>query len=291
MQHAFSVIIPSWNNLPYLKLCVESLRKHSSVQHQIVVHVNEGSDGTLDWVRNEGIDYTYSAANVGVCLACNAMRSKVRNDYIVFLNDDMYVLPGWDEALSGVIDRQPDKMFYLSGTMIQPHNFLDVGITADYGDSVETFQRDRLLAEYSRLPMSDWQGATWPPSLLHRDVWDLVGGFSIEYSPGMYSDPDLSAKLWMVGVRRFLGVSDCRVYHFETKSTARVRRNDGRVQFMLKWGLTNSEFRQQLTRLGQPLGSEPRRSNARWQRLKTRLKAVAALLGGKQFGPVNPLEK
>ena len=31
-------------------------------------------------------------------------------------------------------------------------------------------------------------GATIPPNIVHRDIWDLVGGYSIEYSPGMYSD-------------------------------------------------------------------------------------------------------
>ena len=43
-----------WNNLPYLKLVVDSLRRHSAYDHQIIVHVNDGSDGTLDWVRSEG---------------------------------------------------------------------------------------------------------------------------------------------------------------------------------------------------------------------------------------------
>ena len=50
----FSIIIPTWNNLPYLKLVVDSLRRHSAYDHQIIVHVNDGSDGTLDWVRSEG---------------------------------------------------------------------------------------------------------------------------------------------------------------------------------------------------------------------------------------------
>lgn len=51
----FSILIPSWNNLPYLKCCVESIRKNSTFQHEIVVHVNEGRDGTLEWVRQQGL--------------------------------------------------------------------------------------------------------------------------------------------------------------------------------------------------------------------------------------------
>ena len=48
----FSIIIPTWNNLPYLRLVIESLRRHSMHSHQIIVHVNDGSDGTLAWVRD-----------------------------------------------------------------------------------------------------------------------------------------------------------------------------------------------------------------------------------------------
>ena len=67
----FSIIIPTWNNLPYLKLVVDSLRRHSAYDHQIIVHVNDGSDGTLDWVRSEGIEHTASPTNIGICHAVN----------------------------------------------------------------------------------------------------------------------------------------------------------------------------------------------------------------------------
>lgn len=296
MAIPFSIIIPSWNNLPFLKLCVASIRKNSAVQHQIIVHVNDGSDGTLRWVRDEGLAYTHSERNIGVCLACNMMRTKVTTDYIFYLNDDMYLLPGWDTALADEVAALPDNRFYLSGTMIQPHNKLDVGILANYGDSIETFDEERLLRNYMSHPMQDWQGATWPPSLMHRDMWDIVGGYSIEFTPGMYSDPDISAKLWMAGVRYFKGIAASRVYHFETRSTARVRRNSGHIQFLLKWGITNSTLRRNLTQLGQPWsnrreGLEGESKQAGIDRLRCRLKAAFAILSGKQFGPVEPLHK
>lgn len=289
MEPVFSIIIPSWNNLPYLKVCVDSIRKNSAYPHQIIVHVNEGTDGTLEWVQNEGLDYTFSERNIGVCQACNMMRTRVKTDYIFYLNDDMYLLPGWDTALMDEIKSLPDKLFFLSGTMIQPHNYLDVGILANYGDSVETFDETRLLKEYMQHPMADWRGATWPPNLMHRDVWDLVGGYSIEFSPGMYSDPDLTAKLWMAGVRHFKGLGNCRAYHFETKSTQRVRKNNGSLQFLFKWGITNRMMRQNLTQLGTPFAEaaspKPIKSS-----FSCRLKAIWALLTGKQFGPVDPLK-
>lgn len=291
MDTPFSIIIPSWNNLPFLQLCVDSIRKNSATRHQIIVHVNEGSDGTLEWVRSQGLDYTFSERNIGVCMACNMMRTKVATDYIFYVNDDMYLLPGWDTVLAAEVASLPDNRFFLSSTMIQPHNHLDGGITANYGDSLESFDESRLLRDYMSHEHRDWRGATWPPNLMHRDIWDLIGGYSIEYTPGMGSDPDLTAKLWMAGVRHFKGLSASRAYHFETRTTGRVKRNDGRIQYMLKWGVNNSAVRRHLVHQGEPWGTRSAREglSASDHRL-TRLKAIWALLTGCQLGPIDPIQ-
>ena len=100
----FTVVIPSWNNLPYLRLCVESIRRNSAMAHQVVVHVNDGSDGTLEWVRAEGLDHTRSESNAGVCFAVNAAAALASTDLIAYMNDDMYACPGWDVALLDAVD-------------------------------------------------------------------------------------------------------------------------------------------------------------------------------------------
>ena len=63
----FSILIPSWNNLEYLRLCVRSIRENSAHPHQIIVHVNDGSDGSRGWVMGEQLDATFSETNVGIC--------------------------------------------------------------------------------------------------------------------------------------------------------------------------------------------------------------------------------
>ena len=254
----FSILIPSWNNLDFLKLCVKSIRKNSTYGHEILVHVNDGSDGTLDWVKTEGLKYTHSLENIGVCYALNGLRPLVTTDYMVFMNDDMYVCPGWDRALYEEVKAIGHKMFFLSSTLIQPRKFFckSVIAPADFGQSVETFDEQRLLKEYMTLEHGDWQGATWPPNIVHRDVWDLVGGYSVEYSPGMYSDPDFSAKLYHAGVRLFKGIDRSRVYHFEARSTHRIVKNDGSLQFLRKWGITSSSFMRDVLHRGDPYGED-----------------------------------
>jgi GT2 family glycosyltransferase len=148
-------------------------------------------------------------------------------------------------------------------------------IHADFGQSLETFQEARLLAEYRQLPHHDWSGASFPPFIISRKAWLSVGGFSVEFSPGMYSDPDFSMKLWRIGCRTFQGLSDSRVYHFMARSTGRVKKNNGRIQFMRKWGIPASYFYKYYLKMGEPyqgILSPPTEGVAFWlARLKARV--------------------
>ncbi len=240
----FSILLPTWNNLRYLQMCVESIRKNAHFDHQIIVIINEGKDGTLNWVRTQSdLDYVYATENIGICFGLNAARSLVRSSYICYLNDDMYVCPNWDLPLLQAIEAVGHDYFFISGTMIEPTNTNNpCVIVQDYGDNLECFQEAELLKNYATFPKKDWQGATWPPNVLHLDLWDLIGGYSVEFSPGMYSDPDLSRKLWAAGVRHFQGVGASRVYHFGSKSTGKVKHNKGKKAFLMKWGISSRDF-------------------------------------------------
>ena len=73
----FSIIIPTLNNLNYLRLCIKSLRVNSTYTHQIIPHVNIGEDGTLDFLEKENIQYTFTKHNAGICEGMNmASKSK-----------------------------------------------------------------------------------------------------------------------------------------------------------------------------------------------------------------------
>lgn len=253
----FSIIIPSWNNLDYLKLCIESIRKNSTHRHQIIVHVNEGTDGTLDWLQQQtDIDYTYSKKNIGVCYALNIARTLLATDYLLYMNDDMYVCPQWDEILYREIKKIGHKYFFLSATAIEPKAQSICSIEKDFGTALKSFNEAALLSEFNAFSKEDWQGATWPPNIVHKDVWDLAGGYSTEFSPGMYSDPDFSMKLWKLGVRLFKGLADSRVYHFGSVSVKRVKRNKGYYTFISKWGVTSSTVTKKYLRRGEKFDGE-----------------------------------
>ena len=249
----FSILIVSWNNLEYLKICVESIRKNSSFNHQILIHVNDGSDGTLEWVTENGFAHSHSSENVGICFGMNALTPMIESEYVVLIDDDNYVAPRWDFFLYEEIHKIGHPYFALSSTRMEPYvNRDSTAITpASFGFTPKTFKEKDFLLDYMDFACDDWSGSSWYPMVIHRDVWCLVGGLSTEFSPGIGSDPDFMMKLWQAGVRYYKGLSNSRAYHFVSATTARVKRNNGRKQFAQKWGMNISTFFKYYIRMGQ----------------------------------------
>jgi hypothetical protein len=253
----FSIIIPTWNNLPFLQLAVETIRRHSAHAHEILVHVNDGSDGTLAWVREQGLKHTASPANIGICFAVNRVAALATQPYLLYLNDDMAVLPGWDTRLLEIAQRLEGQRFMLSATMIEPGGANNrCTVAADYGRDAAGFREAELIAALPSMRRAHWLGSTWPPTLLPTWMWTEVGGYSTEFSPGMSSDNDLSMKLWHAGCRTFIGLGDSFVYHFACVSTGRIVKNDGRLQFLHKWGISQRDFDRICLRRGEPVELE-----------------------------------
>lgn len=246
-NYLFSIIIPSWNNLPFLDLCIRSIRKNSDYNHQIIVYVNEGTDGTLDYVKENNIDYAYSPVNAGVCTAMNEARKLMKTDYLVFFNDDFYACPHWDSVMWDYIKELDTDKFFISGIQIQRDtHFYNNTIKGEYGHGIEDFDEEKLLAEYESYPLIDDNFACAPPNICHVDIWDKVGGYSIEFSPGYASDPDFTAKCFFnAGVTHFKQLGASRIYHFMNKSTLRNKNmNEGRVKvWNEKWEFSQGSLR------------------------------------------------
>ena len=239
----FSILIPTYNNLEYLKICLKSLKKNSlNKNHEIIVHINDGTDGTLNYVKGENIFYTHSNKNIGLCSAVNQASEKATTNFLLYAHDDMYFCPNWDYFLSEEVNKISTTKFYLSGTMIEPNGG---HVKFDCGTNYMNFQEDKLLKKINDLPSIDFQGSHWAPHLIHSAIWKKVGGFSEEFNPGKASDPDLNMKLWKAGVRIFKGIGKFKVYHFSSTSLRKNKKitiNDGSITFLKKWGITTKFF-------------------------------------------------
>ena len=238
-----SIVIPTYNNLDYLKLCLKSLKRNSSFNHEIIVHINDGSDGTLDFIKANNYKYTNSDDNIGLCSSINKAAKLVTNQYILYSHDDMYFCPDWDKVLFNEIKSLDGDNFYLSGTMIEPNSG---HIVYDFGIDLDTFNENELLSKYKDINFYDHQGTHFAPHLVSKKMWDKVGGFSEEFNPGIGSDPDFNMKLWSEGVRIFKGLNDFKVYHFGSLTTRKKKnfiQNRGDKTFLKKWGFSTKFFK------------------------------------------------
>ena len=151
------------------------------------------------------------------------------------------------------IARHDDDLMLLSSTLIEPAATGNTLVLVDdFGRTPDAFDAARFAREHSRLPAADRWGCASQPTVISRRWWHMVGGYSIEFGPGMSSDDDLLMKLWVAGCRRFKVLADSRVYHFACRSTGRVRRNKGARTFAMKWGITQGEFKRRFLRLSDP---------------------------------------
>ena len=257
----FSIIVPTFNNLDYLKLCLESIKKNSTFNHEIIIHINEGKDGTKSFLEKTNYKFSYSEKNSGVCVAFNEAVKKANKKYIVLAHDDMYFCPNWDKVFQSELMKLPENSdFFLSGTMVQP---FESYINLNCGDTIDNFDEKKLLSELPKIKFDDFQGTHWQPSLIPLKTWDKVSGFSEEFSPGLGSDPDFNMKLWKIGVRLFKGLGKCRVYHFSSLSLRKKAWNNGARTFLLKWGISIKFFKKYYLRSDQVFEdslSEPKKS-------------------------------
>ena len=238
-----SIVIPTYNNINYLKLCLRSLKKNSSYEHEIIIHINDGSDGTLNFVKTNNLKHTISEKNIGLCSSINKAAKLVSNQYILYSHDDMYFCPDWDKILLNEVKSLDHDNFYFSGTMIESNSG---HIVYDFGIDIDSFKEEELLSKYKHLNFYDHQGTHFAPHLVSKKMWNKVGGFSEEFNPGIASDPDFNMKLWNEGVRIFKGLNDFKVYHFGSLTTRKKKnliQNRGDKTFLKKWGFSTKFFK------------------------------------------------
>lgn len=250
----FSILIPSYNNIEYLKICINSIKKNSKFNHQIIIHINEGNDGTLEYVKKSDLFYTYSRINIGMPSALNNASKLAKFDHLIISHDDFYYCPGWDIEFINELKNFPHNNYYLSGTMIGPLSnpyepYRDSSREVDAGNTYLNFNEDKLLNNINKLSTYDFQGTTKHPALIHKDIWNKVGGWSEEFFPTGGDDSDFNMKLWKTNVRIFKGLGKCLVYHFGSITTRKKNKklftylgSKGNKIFLKKWGISINFF-------------------------------------------------
>ena len=187
-----SIIVPTFNNLSYLKFFLSSIEKNSQFNHQIILHINEGSDGTLEFAKQNNLNFTYSEKNIGLCRSLNKASKLVNKDHILYAHDDMFFCYKWDYFLNEEVKKYSNNLYYLTGTNVSKKNGL---INFDCGTTPEIFNEKKFNDFCLNDQSQDLQGSHWAPHLIHTDLWRKIGGFGEEFDPGDGSIPILHETL------------------------------------------------------------------------------------------------
>jgi len=107
----FSIIILNWNGRHLLEECLSSIRSQTFRDFETIVVDNGSTDGSIDWVKDrwaESVSPVALPSNLGFAGGNNAGIRLSRGRYVILLNNDTAVDPGWLAALADAVRRHPD---------------------------------------------------------------------------------------------------------------------------------------------------------------------------------------
>jgi len=113
-----TVIIPNYNGMKYIPDCLQALSAQNYSAHILIVD-NGSTDGSTDWIKENYPQYELCLLkeNTGFCNAVNVGIEKSQTPYVLLLNNDTKVKPGFLENMEKAIE-QSEKIFSVSAKML-----------------------------------------------------------------------------------------------------------------------------------------------------------------------------
>ncbi len=172
-----SVIIPCYKQAAYLKEAVESVKRQTFKDWEIII-INDGSPDNTDEVANEIIAESnghdiklMNIRNQGLAMARNAGIEMARGAYILCLDSDDRLTPSYMRATYELLES--DSTVGIAYTDLQ-----------QFGDGSELIQAAEFDPE--RLPIGNQLNYC---ALYRREIWEDVGGYNPNLTYG-YEDWD-----------------------------------------------------------------------------------------------------
>lgn len=219
-----SIIIPSWNGLVYLKVCLKSIAKQTFNSYEIIVVDNGSTDGTIDYLNNfdKQIQVISLPKNIGFAPAVNLGIKASRGSYLLLLNNDTEVTPNCLTYLVRALESDLKLGFIAAKTL----NYYKRSVIDSAGDYID------VVGHANNLGMGQKDGpifnkphnlflASGGGSLFKKEIFDKVGLLDEDYF-AYYEDVDLCLRAQFVG---FSGWYEPKavIYHIHKATSDRIK--------------------------------------------------------------------
>ena len=210
-----SIIIPVCNQLPYTKLCLWSIRRFTKNPCECILIDNNSNDGTQEFLSDiSDIRVIKNSSNRGFAAACNQGMRAASGDFILLLNNDVYVTPGWLDNLlrclyqtdyAGIVGPMTN---YAAGRQKLSVRFETLSRMLDFArqfnrpDSSRWFQVNCLIGFCM---------------LFRKRLTEDIGFLDETFRPGGMEDYDYCRRVMKAGFRLYCA-GDTYVHHFGSRT-------------------------------------------------------------------------
>ena len=216
-----TVVIPHFSGKEILRICLESLHKTEYSDYEVLIADNGSTDGSREMIHDEfpGVRIVESKTNLGFAGGCNLGIRASRSPYVVLLNNDTEVTPGWLGRIVETADGD-DSVAAVQPKMLSLHDRhrfdycgaaggeLDLfGYPFAWGRLFDSMEVD--TGQYDVRRQVFW--ATGAAVLLRRSALDRVGLLDEAFFAHM-EEIDLNWRFHWAGYR-IVFVPDAVVYH------------------------------------------------------------------------------
>ena len=238
--------ISTYNNLPYLKLAIQSVRKNSFYKDApFIIHAENCTDGTNEWLSEHQVEYDLTLIIEpnndivrGIGGGMNICAEHVETEYIMFLHSDFYVTKDWDKALMDIHEKYPYDKLWVNSHRVEPNMFnnashrpgtviVPLTMFGSYFHDFDSNYFDAWADDFIRIN----EGIEIPKGegvsgLVKKSIWDEVGGNDPLFAPTSWDDMDLFLRMLQHGVRFILPTTSL-VWHFGARGSHRLEENNG----------------------------------------------------------------
>ncbi len=217
-----SILILCHNQLPYTRLCLESLFRHTRLPYELVLIDNGSTDDTpsyLQEIRSRpgplGVEVIRNETNRGYPAGCNQALARARGRFLVFLNNDTILTEGWLEGLIAHADKPGAKVGMVGPVSNGAPPPQEVPGKYKDDEGLQTFARQRRQQFAAQsLPTTRVTGFCL---LVRREVFDRVGLLDERFGIGFFDDDDLCIRAREAGFGLVIA-QDVFIHHFGNRT-------------------------------------------------------------------------